>query len=94
MANLVCWASGLLEVLPNSDTPMDSGPVVLMNGTAGKMHSLMSAHGEYRVYSNARGWYVPGTKPMPEDSDEAAAVQRDNMMLVIEFNKKLHEVKG
>jgi len=90
MANLVCWASGLLEILPDKDTPMDSGPVVLVHGTATKLRGLMTVHGQQLDRGGVKGWFVPGTKPVPADPEEAAAVQRDNMKLVIEFNKKLH----
>jgi hypothetical protein len=86
MASLVCWASGLLDVMMDKDVSPDSGPVVLAHGTAGKLRALMTAHAEYR---DKLGWYVPGTRPIPKDEAVAATIQRDNMTPVIAFNKKL-----
>lgn len=93
MASLVCWASGLLEVAMDKDVQPDGGPVVLMTGIADRLRSVMTAHGEYR---ERLGWYVPHTQPIPESKDDAAAQQRLNMSLVIEFAKKLRrsQLKG
>jgi len=94
MAKLVCWASGLLEVLPNKDVPAGVGPVVLHSGTIGAMRTLMTLHGEAREQRDgSTAWFVPGTKPIPTphvpDSAEIAAIQRDNMTCVLDFAKKL-----
>lgn len=86
MASLICWASGLLEVIPTKEVPVDIGPIVLMTGPQTRLHSVMSAFGEYR--QKIRAWYVPGTQRIPEDPD-AAAKQQENMTLVIAFNKKI-----
>jgi len=88
MASLVCWASGLLQVLMDKDVdPTPSGPVVLLTGTAGRLRSTMVAQAEYR--DEHKGFYVPGTKPLPEEADANAAQQHDNMTAVIAFNNKL-----
>lgn len=97
MASLICWASGMLEVAMDKDVPPAGGPVVLMTGTAGRLRSVMTAHGEYREYpNNVKGWYVPGTQPIPQDKEAAAAMQRENMTLVMAFNQKLYrsQLKG
>lgn len=88
MASLVCWASGLLQILKDKDvdaTP--SGPVVLLTGTAGRLRNLMVAHGKY--IDDYKGFYVPDTKPLPEDPDANAAQQQENMTAVIAFARKL-----
>lgn len=87
MASLICWASGLLEVVPTKEVPVDSGPIVLMTGVLSKLVTIATTHGEYRL--KTRAWYVPGTKPIPEDPDAAAKQQQENMTLVIAFNKKI-----
>lgn len=92
MASLICWASGLLEVVMDKDIDPDKpGPVVLLTGTAGRLHSTMVAHGEYREQHKA--FYVPGTQPVPKDEAEAARVQQNNMTQVIAFNKKLQRAR-
>lgn len=88
MAALVCWASGLLQILQDKDvdhTP--SGPVVLLTGTSGRLRSTMVAHSEYR--DAHEGFYVPGTAPLPDDEEGNAAQQKLNMDAVLAFNHKL-----
>lgn len=93
MAALVCWASGLMQVVPDKDVdPTPSGPVVLQRGTSGRLNSVMSAHGVFNT--EYRGFYVPGCVPVPNDPDAAAKVMQDNMTAVIAFNKKLQRARA
>lgn len=89
MANLVCWASGLLQVLPNKDTP--AGPVVISSGTAGRLNSDMRTWGDY--VEHYRGYYVPGCLDVPVEGREEGDVHRDRMTLVIAWSKKLRTAK-
>lgn len=95
MANLVAWASGLLEVMANKDTPVDTGPVVIARGPETRM-KLLAARGE--LHKSPDGvhvsWFVPGCAPIPEDPEQAGAVQRRNMDAVIAFAKKINGVRG
>ena len=91
MASLICWASGLLQVVPDKDVPIP-GPVVLLTGTAGKLNSLMTAHGEFLKRFEA--FYVPRTQDVPTEGRDDGAVQQDRMTLVIEFNKKLQRARA
>lgn len=88
MASLVCWASGLLSIMADKDVPQGSGPVVLMTGTAGRLRSMMVAHGKY--IDEHKDFYVPGTQDVPTEGREDGAVQRDRMTIVIAFSRKLH----
>jgi hypothetical protein len=87
MASLICWASGLLEIVPDKSVPPDHGPVVLSTGTAGRLRSEMTAHGQY--LDRLTNWYVPGTQDVPTEDREDGAVQHDRMTLVLAFSKKL-----
>lgn len=88
MASLVCWASGLLNIMQDKDVDHSpSGPVVLLTGTAGRLTSMLSAHAEHRP--DLANFYVPGTKPLPEDPEANAAQQQENMTAVIAFAGKL-----
>lgn len=90
MASLVCWASGRLDVMKDKDVEVP-GPVVLMTGTAGRLQSMLVAHGQY---DDERKYFcVPGTQPLPDDADGNALQQQANMTLVIAFNKKLHRAR-
>lgn len=92
MASLICWASGLLQVVPDKEVPYP-GPIVLLTGTSNKLNDTMAAQGEFRA--EHQGWYVPGCVPIPDGDDNAAgAAQQANMTKVIEFNKKLQRARA
>ncbi len=86
MAALVCWASGLLEVMMDKDVPIDSGPIVLTTGTAGRLRTEMTAHG---VVDEFKAWYVPGTREVLALGRTVLQVERERMDLVIAFNEML-----
>lgn len=89
MAALVCWASGLLEVMKDKDVPVDGGPVVLITGTANKLVQLVSAHGVY--VDKFDGFCVPGCQDVPTEGREDGAVQHDRMTIVIAFSDRLRK---
>lgn len=89
MASLVCWASGLLEVMMDKDVPIDGGPVVITTGTTNKLVQLVSAHGVY--IEKFDGFYVPGCQDVPTEGREDGAVQHDRMTLVMAFGDRLRK---
>lgn len=82
MANLVCWASGLLQVTPNKEG-MPAGAVLLSSGSASRLTVDMRTHGVYTAKFDA--WYVPGA--------QAAATDGERMALLLAWHKKLNAVK-
>lgn len=89
MANLVCWASGLLEIKPTNDTP--AGPVIIASGLHARLEADMRTHGEYVAKYDA--WYVPGCLDVPTEDREESDVHNDRMIIVIEWSKKLRSTK-
>lgn len=83
MAALVVWASGLLEVIPNKDVTPDGGPIILLEGTAGRLTSAKVAHGEH--HEDLGAFYVPGTRD--------AETEAERMPLVGAFAKKLRTAR-
>lgn len=79
MASLVCWASGMLEVVMDKDVPAAGGPIVVLTGTAGRLRSEMTAIGQY--LEARKNWYVPGTADILDD--------HARMLRVVEFGKQL-----
>lgn len=89
MANLVCWASGLLEIKPTRDTP--AGPVIISSGLYKRLEADMRTHGEYVAKYDA--WYVPGCLEVPTEGREEGAIHNDRMVIVIEWHEKLRSAK-
>lgn len=85
MANLICWASGLLQVMPTGETP--EGPVIIASGLAAKLSIIMRTYGIYSTKYDA--YYVPGVHDVPTEGREDGAVQLDRMNLVIAWSKRI-----
>lgn len=85
MANLICWASGMLQVLPAKDTP--EGPVIIMSGLAPKLEVLMRTYGLHTTKFDA--YYVPGCLDVPTEGRTEADVHHDRMSLVLAWSKRI-----
>ena len=89
---MVCWASGLLEVLMDKDVQPDGGPIVIMHGTAGKLRQQMTAHGVY--IDKLQGWYVPGAQDVATMGHTALQIERARMQLVVAFGQRLRRYQA
>lgn len=87
MAALICWASGLLEVVQNKDVPDEGGPITLRTGLAGKLLALRAKHGQHNPADG--GWYIPGALDVPTEGRTDDDVQQDRLVLLTEFTKQL-----
>jgi len=85
MANLICWASGLLQVMPTGETP--EGPVIISSGLAAKLEATMRTHGIYSTKFDA--YYVPGVHDVPTKDRLQREIDLDRMKLVIAFEKRI-----
>lgn len=91
MAHLICWASGLLQVIPG-DKIVDEGPVILAKGSSNRLTVAMKTYGEFIEKYNAH--YVPGTQDVPTEGREKGSIENDRMTLVIAWQRKLRRSLG
>lgn len=86
MAHLICWASGLLQVIPGNEV-VEEGPVIIAKGSNARLTVAMKTHGTF--VDEFKAHYVPGTRDVPTEGREEGAVHHDRMTLVIAWHKKL-----
>lgn len=87
MASLICWASGMLQVVPSKQVPPEGRALVLMSGAAPKLQTLMTRHAEY--IQALENWYVPGSQGVKTAGRPDIEVQQDRLALVVIFNERL-----